>query len=109
MLARVSKCGEIVGRERSCFFFFCVVCRRATFSLCIVPQVPVRGLVMCDGWSVLRIIFSSIFCTKLTRIYTIANFNYWLCCKMLLFFFFAAFITNRTTEPKLFFYLINTI
>ena len=58
MLARVSKCGEIVGRERSCF---CVVCRRATFSLCIVPQVPVPGLVMCDGWSVLRIILVQFF------------------------------------------------
>ena len=31
MLARVSKCGEIVGRERSCFFFLRGVSSRHIF------------------------------------------------------------------------------
>ena len=58
MLARVSKCGEIVGRERSCFLRG-VSSRHIFVVHRSISSCP--GLVMCDGWSVLRIIFSSIF------------------------------------------------
>ena len=47
MLARVSKCGEIVGRERSCFFFLRGVSSRHIF-------VVHRSISSCPGISHVR-------------------------------------------------------